>query len=112
MAVGVPMLRSVRKSLLGRRAPGLACLAGGRAGGAADAPAGETRRGRPDRHRGADEGSSCLQGGPSEAGDGGRTRGSRDASGSQGSDPSRGHGDGGGVTNPGGLRSGCSSERL
>jgi hypothetical protein len=57
---GKPVLRGVGEPLLRRRMLGLASLAGDRAGGAADAPAGEARRGGPDRHRGADEGGRWL----------------------------------------------------
>jgi hypothetical protein len=55
------MLRGIGEPLLRRRAPGLARLADGRAGGAADALAGEARRGSPDRHSSTDEGGCYLQ---------------------------------------------------
>jgi hypothetical protein len=106
------VLRGVGEPLLRRRAPGLARLAGGRAGGAADAPAGEARRGSPDRHRSTDEGSRCLQGSPGEASDKGHARGSRGVGGGQGNHPSGGRGDGGGATDSGGLRGGRSYKRL
>jgi hypothetical protein len=83
--------------------PRLARLAGGRAGRAADALAGEARRGSPERHRGADEGSSCLQGSPGETSDGGRGRGDCGIGGGYGNGPSGGRDDGGGVVDPEGL---------
>jgi hypothetical protein len=83
--------------------PGLACLASGRAGRAADALAGEARRGSPERHRGTDEGGRCLQGSPGETSDGGRGREDCGIGGGYDNGPSRGRDDGGGVVDPEGL---------
>jgi hypothetical protein len=53
---------------------------GSRARRAIGACTGEARGSRPDRNRGADDGGRCLKGSHSEAGGGGRIRGSRDTS--------------------------------
>jgi hypothetical protein len=87
-------------------------LAGGRAGGAADAQAGEARRGGPECHRGADEGRRRLQRSPGEAGDGTCGHGDCGIGSSQGNGPSGGCDNGGGVAGPERLGGGHGHERL
>jgi hypothetical protein len=101
---GEPVLRGVGEPLLRRRAPGLACLADGRTGGAADVSTGEARRDSSDRHRSADESGGRLQGSPGEASDRGCACGGHDIDGGQDNYPSGGRGGGGGASGPGGLR--------
>jgi hypothetical protein len=106
------MLRGVGEPLPRRRTLGLARLAGGRAGGAADALAGESRRGGPDHHRGADEGGRGLQGSFGEPGNRGHGRGGCGVGGGQGNPSSGGRDDGGGAAGPEGLCGGRSRKCL
>jgi hypothetical protein len=87
-------------------------LAGGRAGGATNAQAGEARRSGPERHRGADEGGRRLQRSPGEASDGGHGHGDCGTAGGHGNGPSRGRDDGGGVAGPERLGGGHGRERF